>query len=106
MGLSVKFVLLALVAFYLADANGYQFDHIGQPCYDDTHDCVSTATCVPDNNEEGYDCMCFEGFGGDGRKKSSGCVDVDECAVYNTCQSLGQKCVNTYGSFVCSVTKP
>ncbi|CAG5082670.1 Oidioi.mRNA.OKI2018_I69.PAR.g10179.t1.cds [Oikopleura dioica] len=80
---------------------------IGAACYDGTHACVSTATCVPDNNEKGYDCMCFEGFGGNGFKYDTGvgmpgCTDVDECAVYNTCNQLGQKCVNTYGSFVCS----
>ncbi|CBY38665.1 unnamed protein product, partial [Oikopleura dioica] len=80
---------------------------IGAACYDGTHACVTTATCVPDNNEKGYDCMCFEGFGGNGFKYNTGvgqpgCTDVDECAVYNTCNQLGQKCVNTYGSFVCS----
>ena len=44
---------------------------IGQACYDGTHTCDKMATCVPDNNKKGYDCMCFEGFYGNGNKQDN-----------------------------------
>ncbi|CBY18567.1 unnamed protein product [Oikopleura dioica] len=110
-------------SFQCTCKNGYSGD--GESCEDvnecltGRHDCTDNESCINtvgsyhckaskgDNNEKGYDCMCFEGFGGNGFKYNTGvgqpgCTDVDECAVYNTCNQLGQKCVNTYGSFVCS----
>ena len=44
---------------------------IGQACYDGTHTCDKMATCVPDNNKKGYDCLCFDGFEGNGNKQAN-----------------------------------
>ena len=84
------------------------------------------ATCVPDNNKKGYDCLCFDGFEGNGNKQANvdgrggkkvfkllfimsklinnfkGCHDINECATFNKCDASGQNCINTFGSFVCS----
>ena len=81
---------------------------IGKPCYDGSNDCDPLATCVPDNNVLGYDCICQDGFLGSGfnspglgdnQKTNPGCHDINECETGNGgCKS---NCINTFGSYVC-----
>ncbi|XP_028318693.1 LOW QUALITY PROTEIN: nidogen-2 [Gouania willdenowi] len=66
------------------------------PCYSGTHDCDTTAQCVPQDGQA-YLCQCATGYRGDGRN----CYDVDECAEsLNTCGAHSQ-CVNLAGSHRC-----
>ncbi|XP_078725679.1 mucin-4 [Lampetra fluviatilis] len=59
--------------------------------------CHTNATCS--NNEGSYNCICKQGFTGDGRM----CSDIDECLTNCTDQSA--QCVNTIGSYLCSCAK-
>ncbi|KAM9465918.1 nidogen-2 isoform 1-T1 [Clarias gariepinus] len=66
------------------------------PCYLGTHDCDTTAQCVPGEGQH-FTCMCATGYTGDGRN----CYDVDECAEgLSSCGSHAQ-CVNLPGSHSC-----
>ena len=76
----------------------------GQACFDGSNTCHNLATCVPDNNHLGYDCICHEGFHGNGGGMgpgAPGCNDIDECATINECNSLGSTCINTFGNYIC-----
>ncbi|XP_053488796.1 nidogen-2 [Ictalurus furcatus] len=66
------------------------------PCYSGSHDCDTTAQCVPGEGQH-YACVCATGYTGDGRN----CYDVDECAEgLSSCGSHAQ-CVNLPGSHSC-----
>ncbi|KAF5901726.1 nidogen-2 isoform X1, partial [Clarias magur] len=66
------------------------------PCYSGTHDCDTTAQCVPGEGQH-FTCVCATGYTGDGRN----CYDVDECAEgLSSCGSHAQ-CVNLPGSHSC-----
>lgn len=59
-------------------------------------------TCVPDNNKDGYSCICKQGWRKD--NSSQACTqDVDECNEMRPHCSVDPKvlCINTPGSFVC-----
>ena len=54
--------------------------------------CHPDATCVP-RGESDYDCMCQDGYEGDGIG-SKGCFDIDECATQtNKCHETAL-CLN------------
>ncbi|KAB5562577.1 hypothetical protein PHYPO_G00019510 [Pangasianodon hypophthalmus] len=66
------------------------------PCYLGSHDCDTTAQCVPGEGQH-FTCVCATGYTGDGRN----CYDVDECAEgLSSCGSHAQ-CVNLPGSHSC-----
>ncbi|KAK3563522.1 hypothetical protein QTP86_030392 [Hemibagrus guttatus] len=66
------------------------------PCYLGSHDCDTTAQCVPGEGQ-GFTCVCATGYTGDGRN----CYDVDECTEgLSSCGSHAQ-CVNLPGSHSC-----
>ena len=91
------------------NADGSRLTLPGQACFDGTNTCHHLATCVPDNNLQGYDCICHEGFYGNGGgigPGAPGCHDVDECLTVNECNSQGSTCVNTFGSYVCKPVGP
>jgi hypothetical protein len=53
------------------------------PCDPIAIDCVDP---TPDGSVEGdVQCVCPEGYTGDGRLAGDGCVDIDECAGQNPC---------------------
>lgn len=68
-------------------------------CQLGTDDCFdSPSACVNDSGS--YHCTCPSGYKGDG-KGSSGCVDLDECALkIARCDPLAE-CHNTAGSYTC-----
>ncbi|KAF7704087.1 hypothetical protein HF521_021159 [Silurus meridionalis] len=66
------------------------------PCYIGSHDCDTTAQCVPGEGKL-FTCVCATGYTGDGRN----CYDVDECAEgLSSCGGHAQ-CVNLPGSHSC-----
>ncbi|TSK72188.1 Nidogen-2 [Bagarius yarrelli] len=68
----------------------------GNPCYVGSHDCDTTAQCVPGEGQH-FTCVCATGYTGDGRN----CYDVDECSEgLSSCGSHAQ-CVNLPGSHSC-----
>ncbi|XP_058254729.1 nidogen-2 isoform X2 [Hemibagrus wyckioides] len=68
----------------------------GNPCYLGSHDCDTTAQCVPGEGQH-FTCVCATGYTGDGRN----CYDVDECTEgLSSCGSHAQ-CVNLPGSHSC-----
>uniref|UniRef100_A0A8C7RUI0 Nidogen 2 n=1 Tax=Oncorhynchus mykiss TaxID=8022 RepID=A0A8C7RUI0_ONCMY len=64
------------------------------PCYSGTHDCDTTAQCLPGEGQQ-YQCQCATGYMGDGRN----CYDLDECRS-QPCHPQAT-CSNTLGSFQC-----
>lgn len=60
------------------------------------HACSENADCI--NTIGSYDCVCREGFAGDGFK----CHDVDECKLGTHNCSEKANCTNTIGSFKCT----
>ncbi|XP_076008480.1 nidogen-2 [Genypterus blacodes] len=65
------------------------------PCYAGSHDCDTTAQCIPLEGQA-FQCQCATGYRGDGRN----CYDIDECAEGVTCGAHAQ-CVNLPGSHRC-----
>uniref|UniRef100_A0A671U7B3 Nidogen 2 n=1 Tax=Sparus aurata TaxID=8175 RepID=A0A671U7B3_SPAAU len=66
------------------------------PCYAGTHDCDTTAQCIPQEGQA-FRCQCATGYRGDGRN----CYDIDECAEgLSTCGAHAQ-CMNLPGSHRC-----
>lgn len=60
------------------------------------HACSENAECI--NTIGGYECVCKEGFAGDGFK----CHDVDECKLgTHNCHEKAN-CTNTVGSYICT----
>ncbi|XP_055019138.1 nidogen-2 [Boleophthalmus pectinirostris] len=66
------------------------------PCYTGTHDCDTTAQCIP---QEGltFECKCATGYTGDGRN----CYDIDECVESASSCGAHAQCVNLPGSHRC-----
>ncbi|XP_039870873.1 nidogen-2 isoform X4 [Simochromis diagramma] len=66
------------------------------PCYAGTHDCDTTAQCIP-LEDLAFQCQCATGYTGDGHN----CYDIDECAEgLGTCGD-NFECVNLPGSHRC-----
>uniref|UniRef100_A0A3B4GLW1 Nidogen 2 n=1 Tax=Pundamilia nyererei TaxID=303518 RepID=A0A3B4GLW1_9CICH len=66
------------------------------PCYAGTHDCDTTAQCIP-LEDLAFQCQCATGYTGDGHN----CYDIDECAEgLGTCGD-NSECVNLPGSHRC-----
>ena len=53
--------------------------------------CDDNASCI--NNLGSFECSCKNGFSGNGRN----CVDVNECAISDACNSTSSTCFNTLG---------
>ncbi|XP_020356393.1 nidogen-2 isoform X1 [Oncorhynchus kisutch] len=66
------------------------------PCYSGTHDCDTTAQCLPGEGQQ-YQCQCATGYMGDGRN----CYDVDECVEGLSLCGAHAQCVNLPGSHRC-----
>ncbi|KAM6945358.1 LOW QUALITY PROTEIN: nidogen-2 [Aplochiton taeniatus] len=66
------------------------------PCYSGTHDCDTTAQCLPAEGQA-YQCQCATGYRGDGRN----CYDVDECEESLSSCGAHTQCVNLPGSHRC-----
>ncbi|XP_075905464.1 nidogen-2 isoform X12 [Nelusetta ayraudi] len=66
------------------------------PCYSGSHDCDTTAQCVPLEGQA-FRCQCATGYRGDGRN----CYDVDECAEGLAPCGAHAQCVNLPGSHRC-----
>uniref|UniRef100_A0A4W5P9J2 Nidogen 2 n=1 Tax=Hucho hucho TaxID=62062 RepID=A0A4W5P9J2_9TELE len=66
------------------------------PCYSGTHDCDTTAQCLPGEGQQ-YQCQCATGYRGDGRN----CYDVDECVEGLGLCGAYAHCVNLPGSHRC-----
>ncbi|KAK7893402.1 hypothetical protein WMY93_022554 [Mugilogobius chulae] len=64
------------------------------PCYSGTHDCDTTAQCIPLEGQA-FECKCATGYTGDGRN----CYDIDECSS-SPC-SHNARCMNALGTFHC-----
>jgi len=67
------------------------------PCSDPAlNDCHETAICV--TLEDGYECVCEEGYEFD---DEGACVDIDECAEGLDDCGEGATCVNEPGGYTC-----
>lgn len=64
-------------------------------------------TCIPQNNEAGYKCLCDSGWTTDGTHMSC-TVDVDECKQNHPPCSTNPlvQCINLAGSFMCQHCPP
>jgi len=65
-------------------------------CEQNLHTCSVHATCV--NTDGGYDCICKDGFTGDGFK----CSDVNECKLGTHDCHAKADCTNTQGGYLCT----
>ena len=63
-------------------------------CAAGTDTCSSNSYC--ENKVDGFDCKCIPGYTLD---SSNTCVDVDECAGINACNSQLGDCTNTAGAY-------
>uniref|UniRef100_A0AAX7UEU9 Nidogen 2a (osteonidogen) n=1 Tax=Astatotilapia calliptera TaxID=8154 RepID=A0AAX7UEU9_ASTCA len=71
-------------------------NYLHNPCYAGTHDCDTTAQCIP-LEDLAFQCQCATGYTGDGHN----CYDIDECAEgLGTCGD-NSECVNLPGSHRC-----
>nr|XP_049609389.1 nidogen-2 isoform X38 [Syngnathus scovelli] len=66
------------------------------PCYDGSHDCDTTAQCIP-LEDKAFQCRCGTGYRGDGHN----CYDVDECAEGLSSCGAHSQCINLPGSHRC-----
>ncbi|XP_056157017.1 nidogen-2 [Lampris incognitus] len=66
------------------------------PCYAGSHDCDTTAQCVPLEGQA-YQCQCATGYRGDGRN----CYDIDECAEGLISCGVHAECINLPGGHRC-----
>ncbi|KAM9829004.1 nidogen-2 [Syngnathus typhle] len=66
------------------------------PCYDGSHDCDTTAQCIP-LEDKAFQCRCGTGYRGDGQN----CYDVDECAEGLSSCGAHSQCINLPGSHRC-----
>ena len=64
-------------------------------CEEGLDDCAEAAECT--NIEGGFECVCQEGFEGDGKT----CVDIDECGLRLDNCADDARCENTPGGFEC-----
>ena len=71
--------------------SGYTLEEDTQRCVDvdecdeDLHDCDANARC--DNTSGSFECVCEDGYDGDGRECTSLCPS--DCSDDSTCQSVG-----------------
>ncbi|XP_035984369.1 nidogen-2 isoform X6 [Fundulus heteroclitus] len=76
-----------------ADSSGVE---LLNPCYAGTHDCDTTAQCIPLEGQD-FRCQCATGYRGDGQN----CNDIDECAEgLSSCGDYSQ-CLNLPGTHRC-----
>ncbi|XP_050497170.1 cubilin-like [Diabrotica virgifera virgifera] len=88
--------------------NGY----IGLHCLRKSVDCATAGaelcghgTCISQNNQNGYKCLCDPGWTTDG--KTAACnVDVNECSQNHPPCAPNVECVNVPGSFYCGHCPP
>ncbi|KAK5891419.1 hypothetical protein CgunFtcFv8_018674 [Champsocephalus gunnari] len=66
------------------------------PCYSGSHDCDTTAQCLPQEGQA-FQCQCATGYRGDGRN----CYDIDECAEGLSSCGAHAQCMNLAGSHRC-----
>ena len=64
-------------------------------CKLEKNSCNVNSVCH--NKPGSYECVCLDGFDGDG----FACNDIDECKEENACLDVYHKCLNTIGSFKC-----
>ena len=64
-------------------------------CKLEKNSCNVNSVCH--NKPGSYECVCLDGFDGDGFT----CNDIDECKEENACLDVYHKCLNTIGSFKC-----
>ncbi|XP_063040721.1 nidogen-2 isoform X2 [Engraulis encrasicolus] len=66
------------------------------PCYSGSHDCDTTARCIPGEGQA-YQCQCATGYRGDGRN----CYDINECSEQPSPCGVHSVCENLQGSHRC-----
>lgn len=90
---------------------GYELDESGacvdiDECARSPGPCHPDAVCTnrtPEENPQGFECACKEGFEGDGFS----CCDVDECAAGDdVCPWENAECVNRRGGYDCECQAP
>ncbi|XP_076455942.1 uncharacterized protein LOC143290413 [Babylonia areolata] len=79
-------------------------------CSTGFHECDARARC--ENRDDGYRCVCPEGWQGKIVSKEDNsdfpmangrqCIDDDECTLSNQCNDFNSDCVNTPGSYHCN----
>ncbi|XP_019716204.1 uncharacterized protein nid2a isoform X7 [Hippocampus comes] len=80
----------------ISPVGGLTGPELVNPCYDGSHDCDTTAQCIP-LEDKAFQCRCGTGYSGDGHN----CQDIDECAEgLSTCGAHSQ-CINLPGSHRC-----
>ncbi|XP_060789628.1 nidogen-2 isoform X2 [Neoarius graeffei] len=90
-----------VLRYAITNKIGHVGDHVPSPvqvnpCYIGSHDCDTTAQCVPGEGQQ-FTCVCATGYTGDGRN----CYDVDECTEGLSSCGTYAKCVNLPGSHSC-----
>ncbi|XP_038151840.1 nidogen-2 isoform X8 [Cyprinodon tularosa] len=66
------------------------------PCYTGSHDCDTTAQCIPLEGQS-FRCQCATGYRGDGQN----CNDIDECAEGLSSCGEHSQCLNLPGTHRC-----
>uniref|UniRef100_A0A3Q2CM74 Nidogen 2a (osteonidogen) n=1 Tax=Cyprinodon variegatus TaxID=28743 RepID=A0A3Q2CM74_CYPVA len=66
------------------------------PCYTGSHDCDTTAQCIPLEGQA-FRCQCATGYRGDGQN----CNDIDECAEGLSSCGEHSQCLNLPGTHRC-----
>ncbi|XP_027015741.2 nidogen-2 isoform X4 [Tachysurus fulvidraco] len=90
-------VLRYAITNKIGHVGGYVPDPVKvNPCYLGSHDCDTTAQCVPGEGQH-FTCVCATGYTGDGRN----CYDVDECTEGLSSCGRHAECVNLPGSHSC-----
>ncbi|XP_060736413.1 nidogen-2 isoform X1 [Tachysurus vachellii] len=90
-------VLRYAITNKIGHVGGYVPDPVKvNPCYLGSHDCDTTAQCVPGEGQH-FTCVCATGYTGDGRN----CYDVDECTEGLSSCGRHAECVNLPGSHRC-----
>ncbi|CAG5089032.1 Oidioi.mRNA.OKI2018_I69.PAR.g12059.t1.cds [Oikopleura dioica] len=71
-------------------------------CLDGSNQCFhQLATCA--NLDGGYECICADGYEGDGLTTGDNCTDIDECSDATICDAKeNSECVNSVGSYDCA----
>lgn len=74
----------------------YTLDVSLDECASGTDNCAAEATCT--DTRSGFECVCPEGFSGDGLT----CSDIDECTNGSAGCDVNATCTNTVGGFECT----